>query len=104
MTKIPSVYLQNWPANRLVFPVPLSNERWNALYNVFTGDAVDLSVHSSNKEHTKYMKEREDRHVVVVETHTFDRGHTITIMKHEHRYVVVIKYASMDDAIAVVII
>jgi len=50
------------------------------------------------------MKEREDRHVVVVETHTFDRGHTITIMKHEHRYVVVIKYASMDDAIAVVII
>jgi len=55
------------------------------LHNVFTRarNALDLSIHRSNKEKEKFMKKHKGTNVAVIAKYTFDTANTFTLMKHK---------------------
>lgn len=59
----------------------------NVLLNVFTSirNALDLSVHCSDKELTKNMNEYEDIYVAVAEMYSFDGAYAFTLMNHKNK-------------------
>lgn len=58
----------------------------NVLLNVFTPirNALDLSVHCSDKVLTKNMNEYEDIYVAVAEMYSFDGVYAFTLMNHKN--------------------